>query len=168
MFAKSKHIEKVVIIADDLTGAADTGVQFAKRGLSTLVLIEGSHPVSAPVSAEVLAFNTNTRHEDSQQAYKIVYEVAKDFKKRGIRYIYKKIDSMLRGNIGAEVEAVMDATGIETAILVPSFPSQGRITVGGYHLVNQIPLQDTEVASDLKDPVKDSYLPSLIQAQSKR
>jgi len=170
MFTKDESVRKVVIIADDLTGAADTGVQFAKQGLTTLVLIEGTHSVGAPVdAAQVLALNTNTRHSDRQQAYKIVYDVARVLKKKGVGYIYKKIDSMLRGNVGAEIEAVMDATGIKTALLAPCFPSQGRITVGGYHLVNQVPLQCTEAVHDLKSLLKEeSYLPNLIQAQSKR
>ncbi len=155
------------IIADDLTGAADTGIQFAKRGLSTILIpfsMENVGSACDPRNVQVVALNTDTRRISPEQAYDKVKAAASILK--GQHNIYKKIDSTLRGNIGAEIEAVMDATGIELAILAPAFPACGRTTVNGIHLVNGQPLSQTEVASDPVTPVDESHIPSLIRGQT--
>ena len=58
----------------------------------------------------------------------------------GIPHIYKKTDSALRGNIGAELEAMMQASGEEQLPFVPAFPQIGRTTVNGTHFIEGVPV----------------------------
>ena len=153
------------IIADDLTGAADTGIQFAKRGLYTILLPFDMEAVCGLREAQVVALNTDTRRMPPDRAYEKVKGTTSLLK--GQHSIYKKIDSTLRGNVGAEIEAVLDAAGIGFAILAPAFPACGRTTVDGVHLVNGQPLSRTEVASDPVNPVNESHIPTLISGQTR-
>ncbi|WP_455369148.1 four-carbon acid sugar kinase family protein [[Eubacterium] cellulosolvens] len=159
---------KLGVIADDLTGANDTGVQFSKQGLKTIVLAKTDSLVELSKQADVIVLDTESRALAKQDAYERVKEAANRLVEAKISIIYKKIDSTLKGNIGAEIDAVMDATGIKPAIVVSAFPANRRITVGGYQLVNQIPLGKTEASRDPVTPVTESHVPTIIAAQSKR
>ncbi len=155
------------IIADDLTGAADTGIQFAKRNLYTILLpFSADTPSRQLREAQIIALNTNTRGMRPELAYDTVKRATALLERLHPLSIYKKIDSTLRGNVGVEIEAVMDATGNEIAILSPAFPACGRTTVNGVHLVNGQPLSETEAASDPVSPVCESHIPTLIRAQT--
>lgn len=161
-------MKSIGIIADDLTGAADTAVHFAKRGLASIVIINTNYQEDILNCMQILAFNTNSRDVDPQIAYKRVNRVAKILKNRGIKCIYKKIDSTLRGNIGIEIESVMDVFDVGTVILTASLPVHKRITVGGYHLVNQVPGQSSEITASFNSAKQEPHLPTLIQSQTKR
>lgn len=161
-------MKSIGIIADDLTGAADTAVHFAKRGLASIVIINTNYQEDILNCMQILAFNTNSRDVDPQIAYKKVNRVAKILKNRGTKCIYKKIDSTLRGNIGIEIESVMDVFDVGTVILTASLPVHKRITVGGYHLVNQVPGQSSEITASFNSAKQESHLPTLIQSQTKR
>ena len=158
------------IIADDLTGAADTGVQFAKRSFYTILLpfgLESVEPSWRLREAQIVALNTGTRGMQAGLAYDTVKDTTVLLKRLHPQSIYKKIDSTLRGNVGAEIQAVMDATGNILAILAPAFPDCNRTTVGGMHLVNGRPLSQTEVAFDPVSPVRESHIATLIRAQTR-
>ena len=90
----------LLIIADDFTGALDTGVQFAAYGAATRVMVKDQVDF-ASCDAQVLVVDTETRHLPPEKAYQIVEELTRAACRAGIRYIYKKTDSALRGNIGA-------------------------------------------------------------------
>ena len=160
----------LAVIADDLTGAADTGVQLAKRGLHTVLLpfrLDRSGASHYLREARVIAINTATRGVESKQAYDTVRSAtALLMQTLHPQIIYKKVDSTLRGNLGAEIEAVMDATGSEFAVLAPAFPAYGRTTSGGAHFVNGQPLAQTEAAGDPVCPVRESHIPTLLQSQT--
>ncbi|WP_455368046.1 four-carbon acid sugar kinase family protein [[Eubacterium] cellulosolvens] len=160
--------KQLAIIADDLTGANDTGVQFSKQGLKTIVLTKTDNIRQVSKKIDVVVVDTETRYEEPKIAYLKVHRFAKAIKKTGIQNVYKKIDSTLRGNIGTELDAVMDALNLATAIVVPAYPANRRITVGGYHLVDQMPLSLTEVSRDILKPVKESHIPTLLKGQTKR
>jgi uncharacterized protein YgbK (DUF1537 family) len=82
------------------------------------------------------------------------------------RIFYKKVDSTLRGNLGAEIQAVMAACGIGLAVVAPAFPKLGRTCVGGVALLQGVPLEATEIARDPKCPVRQSHLPTLLAGQT--
>jgi uncharacterized protein YgbK (DUF1537 family) len=161
-------LAKIGVIADDLTGANDTGVQFSKQGLKTIVLTNVDSIVELSKQADVIVLDTESRALTKENAYASVKEAANRLVEAKISIIYKKIDSTLKGNIGAEIDAVMDATGINPAIVVSAFPANKRVTVGGYQLVNQIPLGKTEASKDPVTPVTESHVPTIIASQSKR
>jgi uncharacterized protein YgbK (DUF1537 family) len=168
MTHRHKSGNKIVIIADDLTGANDTGVQFAKQGLKTIVLM---YVPAAPseLDEDVLVVDTQSRALSPTEAYQKVTETAFLFKNRDqFQTLYKKIDSTLRGNLGTEIDAIMDACGLELAIVAPAFPANGRMTVGGCHFLGNAPLEATEISRDPLCPVTESHIPTLMAKQTKR
>ena len=159
---------RLVIIADDLTGSADTGVQFAKRGFRTILLPFGLKGKSGLREAQVVAINTNTRGMQAESAYETVKDATAAFvQKFHPQIIYKKIDSTMRSNVGAEIEAVLDSWDSAMALVAPAFPDYNRATVDGIHFVNGQPLSRTEAASDPVNPVTESHIPTLLQAQTR-
>ena len=156
-------MERLGIVADDLTGAMDTGVQFGKMGLATIILLDERKSIEA--EADVVVINTESRSDRPLVAYEKVRSAAKRLE--GMT-IYKKIDSTLRGNVGYELEAIMDQLGVEKALVAPAFPENGRTTVEGCQLVYGIPLAETQFAHDPISPVQESHIPTLLQHQAKR
>lgn len=159
---------KLAIIADDFTGSNDTGVQFAKKGLKTVVTTKINEVSDTLATNDVLVFDTESRFDTDSTAYEKVHRVAKLLKKKGTRLLYKKIDSTFRGNIGSELAGIMDGFGSSLMILIPALPSNGRKTVGGNVLVHDMMLHETEVANDPKTPVNESYIPDIISKQTKK
>ncbi len=151
---------QLAIIADDLTGAMDTGVQFAKRGLRTVVSLSDRFAEGVADGADVIVLNTNSRPDEAALAREKVLACGRYVRGLGVRRVYKKIDSTLRGNVGPELDALMDAWGVETAILTPAFPAVGRTVVGGLLLVNGVPWEKTQYAEG-RDQVT-SFVPDLI------
>ena len=80
-------------------------------------------------------------------------------------YYYKKIDSTIRGNIAIEVLALLEVLEWDASIIIPAFPSEGRVTIGGYHLLKGIPIERTEMARDPHSPIRESHLPTLLKSQ---
>jgi len=148
------------VIADDLTGAMDTGLQFAQLGLRTIVYLE---PARVDIDA-VPVLDTESRDVAFDLAYAKVRDSARRLKGR---VVYKKIDSTLRGNIGWEVDAVMDELDLSLALVSPAFPANGRTTRDGYLLVRGVRLRQTDFAADPLCPPTD-HIPSLLQRQSNR
>ena len=100
---------KLLIIADDFTGALDTSIQFAKRGAVAEVHTEKDveyEKLSPDVN--VVVIDSETRHVSADEAYKVVYRIVDRALKQNIPFIYKKTDSVLRGNVGAELTALCD------------------------------------------------------------
>ena len=145
------------IVADDLTGALDTGVQFREKGFATFVPLKFSHPFP---DAPALVFNSESRHLSGEMAYERVRRVCK---KLNGRILYKKVDSTLRGNVGWEIEAMLDGLGYKKAILVPSYPAQGRTVENGILRVNGIPLHRTFFGKEFKDPLTSSSIPDQLE-----
>ena len=104
---------KLLIIADDLTGAIDSGVHFATKGIKTKVFPDSSFYLpldQLDKSVEVIVLNTESRHLSPSEAAERVSRATRTGLKAGVNIIYKKTDSTLRGNIGAELEALMEVT----------------------------------------------------------
>lgn len=139
---------RLAIVADDLTGSMDTGVQFAKRGLRTVVSLDDRLGEGGGHGADVIVLNTNSRPDDASLAASKVRATGAYVREQGVTRVYKKIDSTLRGNIGPELDALMDAWGAAVAVLTPAFPAVGRTVVGGALLVNGVPWERTQYAED--------------------
>lgn len=159
---------KLLIIADDYTGSLDTGVQFAKRGIETYVTSYVKLDMhTIPDDTEVLVVDAQTRHADPQEAYQRVYHLVREARQVGIPYLYIKIDSTLRGNIGSYLSAALDARDNSCpAILAPALPSLGRTTIGGKQYVSGQLLGEADIAKDLFNPVRSSYIPEILLEQS--
>ena len=132
---------QVGIVADDLTGAADTGVAFLAAGLTTIVSWPDIHDVSVLEQADVVSFDAGSRAVDRERAGAITARIVSRFREIGIPTLYKKIDSTLRGHIGAELLAALHAWHPQSlAIVAPAFPRTGRTTVNGYQCVDGVTL----------------------------
>lgn len=156
--------DKIGIIADDLTGANDTALQFFLRGCETKILLDYQDCID---SADVLAVPTESRNVGQEEAIEKVSTVAKTFSGMGVDKIYKKIDSTLRGHIALEAMTVVEECGYDGAVVLPAFPVEGRTTVGGFHLLKGVPIQRTELARDVHSPVYDSHIPTILIKQLK-
>lgn len=155
----------LLIIADDFTGALDTGVQFAARGIRTQVVVDTEIDFAAQ-NAEVLVIDTETRHLPADKAYDTVYQLTKRCLKTDIQYIYKKTDSALRGNIGAELAALLDASECRKLPFLPAFPQLNRITQNGIHYINGVPVTESPFGIDPFEPVRHSVVTELIAEQT--
>lgn len=158
--------EIVGIIADDLTGANDTALQFHLRGANAKILLDSECLPADKENVEVWALSTESRNCDKFEAVQKVEKAVKSFVENfSFDYFYKKIDSTLRGNIALETLTMMDLLGYDASIIVPAFPQEGRITVGGYHLLKGVPIGRTEIAIDPHSPILESHVPTLLRSQ---
>ena len=149
-----------LVVADDLTGTLDTGHGFATRGRGVTARLLGgvtrhSRESKADTDSDVLAIDTDSRSVDPDDAVRIVRSVVDDI---DADVVYKKIDSTLRGNVVAEVDAALDASGAAAGIVAPAFPETGRTTRDGIHFVDEVPLADAGY------PVDESALPTVFAA----
>jgi D-threonate/D-erythronate kinase len=134
----------LTILADDLTGACDTGTLFAARGAVPVTV----WPAPARAAA-VSVVDTETRTMPAAHARARVQTVVGAAPRA--RY-FKKIDSTLRGRIGAEVAGLVDATGARSAVICPALPSEGRAVVDRVLFVGGLPVAETPVANDPEFP----------------
>ena len=153
---------KLLIVADDLTGTLDTGIKFADRGIRVRVLNTTEDRKDwFRDETEVVVINTNTRHLPQKDAYRIVFETVKRGRELGCDNVYKKTDSGLRGRIGAEITAV--ASAMETGVVfAPALPSAHRITVGGIHYCDGVPVSESAFGRDPIDPVEYSEVREIL------
>jgi len=158
-----------VVIADDLTGANATGVLIKKLNYNSYTVMNTERLELSKLSeSDCILYPTDSRAVDPMIAYNRVYNVAMLLKNDKVKVYSKRIDSTLRGNLGSETDALLDAlNNLAIAMVVPCFPEAKRILVGGYLLVNMIPLHKTEAANDPKTPVKTSVAQQLYMEQSK-
>lgn len=153
---------RYLILADDLTGALDTGLQLRRLGVPTKVLAE--HSSENHLDEEwipALVINTNSRHVRPQSAYQTVRNICREASRCKIDCLYKKTDSALRGNIGAELAAIADA-GYHTIYFAPAYPKLHRITRNGKQLIHQIPVDQSPFGLDRLNPIKTASIPELL------
>jgi uncharacterized protein YgbK (DUF1537 family) len=125
---------RCIVIADDLTGACDSGLEYARVGLRTRITFD----VVDTLEADVLVLSTDSRRMSSQAAFKHVRELASLLSLDRAEVVFKKIDSTLRGNIFQECEAVRQVADARVAVLAPSLPAQGRIVENGILKVDDL------------------------------
>jgi len=144
---------RVLIVADDLTGAMDSAGPFAAAGVETWVVADPLRCDPATLrSAIVVSVNTDSRHLSGAQAAERVRAIAGRLGIDGYAIVFKKIDSTLRGNVVSETCALMQATGRGDAVVAPAFPAQGRTVRAGVVHVNGTPLAQTGFAKDKLSP----------------
>ncbi len=147
------------VIADDLTGAMDTGVGLARAGLSAVI----SFSTSADVTSEAMVVTTDSRAESATEAYRRVRLAGERFRDF---FIYKKIDSTLRGNVAAELQALLDVTGAPHAVVCPAFPAIKRTVLNGNLFVDGVPVHETSFSRDPVSPVTRSNIAELLRVGS--
>ena len=158
---------KLLIVADDLTGGLDTGVQFARQGVTTRIVVNPDGTGDwTETDVQVLVAVTESRRLSPEAAYSVVFRIVAEAKRAGIPYVYKKTDSALRGNIGAELSAALAASGADMLPFLPAFPRLRRTTAGGRHYIDGVPVSASVFGRDPFNPVPESDVRRLIAAQT--
>lgn len=151
--------DRYLIIADDFTGANDTGVQLKRRGYPTEVLFAGK-PVDSQKS---IVIDTESRNALPGHAYEIVRHSLEQVDFGQFCYIIKKVDSTMRGNISQEIKAVDDAFRPDLVVFAPALPALGRTTMDGVQCLNGVEICKTELSKDPKNPVMEDNLVKLLE-----
>jgi uncharacterized protein YgbK (DUF1537 family) len=122
---------RCLLIADDLTGACDSAAQFRRRGARTVVEISAdSH------TCEVLAISTDSRGLAGSVAEARIKVIAERARAWAPEVIFKKVDSLWRGDQAGEIQACKAAFGCAETIVTPAFPALGRRVANGRLLVD--------------------------------
>jgi D-threonate/D-erythronate kinase len=155
------------LVADDLTGAADSAVGFAQHGWRVeLALRSGAPRVLNPSIATVLALTTETRALHDTDAAQQTFTATNELITAGAERLYVKIDSTVRGSVAAQIDGAIRAwsTAHDNAIAVvcPAFPNLGRTVVNGAVLVDGVPVGDTAAGNDPVTPRTESDLLRII------
>jgi uncharacterized protein YgbK (DUF1537 family) len=147
------------VIADDLTGAAEIGAVGLRHGLRAEIVRLGK----PSGTADVVCVDTDSRSCAPDEAGKRAAEAAKLLRAAGAEWIYKKVDSVLRGQVTAEVEAVMKQLQLNRALLLPANPSLGRVIRDGQYFVRGRLIHKTEFARDPEYPRRASHVLRLLK-----
>jgi D-threonate/D-erythronate kinase len=148
----------LLIIADDLSGAADCAIGCSKYGLRTAVALQAQQTL--PAGFDVIAADADSRRLSAGTAAQVHRQLYERLGGNG-HLLYKKIDSTLRGNFAAEIAAVQPLAGM--AIVAPAFPATGRTTHGGRQYLNGVPLEKTDIWR-LEGITGIADLPQMLQA----
>ncbi|WP_392559494.1 four-carbon acid sugar kinase family protein [Orbus mooreae] len=156
------------IVADDLTGATTVGVLLARAGIETAAFFDaGSLKESRSYQAMVLS--SDSRPLPSEIAQKKVRDATDVLKKQGATHFSKRTDTTMRGGIGYEIDAMLSVMEPDCiAIVVPAMPQSNRILVGGYSVIDSVTLTKTAVAQDVRTPVTEPHIPTLLASQTKQ
>ena len=154
------------MLADDLAGAHDVAVPFAKRGFAVAVP-SGPDRLDRFDAADLVVLNTDTRSSSEAEAADRVGAACEAIRARSGALIYKKIDSTLRGHAGFEIDLVSDRMDFGLVVCAPAFPEMGRTTVGGYQLLGGLPISGADMAGpDI--PPQHAFIPDLLTNGSGR
>jgi uncharacterized protein YgbK (DUF1537 family) len=143
----------IIIIADDLTGACDSGIAFVRIGCSMRVLLDASHPhlesiqqLQAHGDRSGLALTTETRNGSPEQARQRVLDcMAALGPILSATLLFKKIDSAGRGHLGMEISTTLQASGAALALVAPAFPAAGRTVHSGILKIRDYSGQDAAI-----------------------
>jgi len=161
-----------VVVADDLTGASDTLVQFLPCSERAIVFPSLRGFERAVQSCEIpdgnvaIGVNTESRHLPPSEAARRVLRAHRAALRLGPRLLFQKVDSAMRGNPGAELAAYRCATASRNVVMTPAFLPSRRTVKDGVLFVNGVPLSQSEVAADLRTPMDDSSVAMILRRQT--
>jgi uncharacterized protein YgbK (DUF1537 family) len=145
---------KIAVIADDLTGAAEIG----GIGLSYNFKVEIAQTVNPATTADMLVINTDSRSMSETEAVAITSRVSSELKALNPQFLYKKIDSVMRGHVVAEIITQCEVMEFNRALVVPANPALGRTLVNGHYYIDDVPLHQTSFKHDPEFPVLHSHV----------
>ena len=158
---------QILILADDMTGANDTGCAIHELGIDVCSVNDLSLPAPLAENFQCLSVNLNSRSLPPKDAAQAVNQAATRFSSPDTILYSKRIDSTLRGNLGSECTALLDwLDNGASCIVVPSFPTAGRVYQNGIVSVHGIPLNQTAAAQDPEHPICTSSPAQIFQMQT--
>jgi uncharacterized protein YgbK (DUF1537 family) len=149
----------IAVIADDLTGAAEIGGIGLQYGLN----VEISQQVSPDSTADLLIINTDSRSKSRKDAVDTVTEACQHLKWLKPAFFYKKIDSVMRGHVLAEIETELTILGWPRAIIASANPHLGRTLINNEYLIGGIPVHQTSFGIDPEFPVGSSNAAGMLK-----
>lgn len=156
-------MKKILLIADDYTGANDTGIKIAERGYE----VEISLRTDEVIDSDICVIDTESRNVSGNDARKIINKTLTSINNLdSYLFIYKKVDSTLRGNIKEECEEIIKYYKPEIVIFNPAYPVLGRKVIDGIHFVNDLRLKETEFAKDPEKPVEEDDIRKIFDTTS--
>lgn len=156
----SPGARRILIIADDLTGTLDAAGPFCDHGFRVKAIVDPeAFPNKVDIEdAEVLAINTESRHLSPSDAVTRMESCLRQIDTRSFSFIFKKIDSTMRGNVVVECAAAASYFSASSLCFAPAFPEQGRTVRGGEVLVDNVPLSQTQFVRDALSPAPSQLL----------
>ena len=151
---------KILILADDLTGAAEVGGIAFQLGLTVRIVLGKSKTLMH--LENVIIIDTNTRSMDPEDAHKEVKRILNGINFSLFDLVFKKVDSILRGSIATEIKALLDKMKMDSALLVPVNPSKRRVIEGGIYYIDGVPINKTYFRLDPQYPRVSKYIKELI------
>ena len=150
----------IAVIADDFTGAAEIGGVGVRYGLRVLIetVVLGVYDV------DLLVIASNTRSMGALEASSHVSTILTQLVKLNPEFIYKKIDSVLRGHVAEELEAQMLLMSRKKALIVAPNPLVGRKIENGTYFVDGVPLDQTFFTGDPDFPVRSAKVTDIIHS----
>lgn len=155
------------VVADDLTGANAVGAQLAEVGLASVVTADPTALATVPVDLAAVVLDVDSRADGPAEAAEKVRAAVAALRDWRAGIFYKKTDSTLRGNLGAELDAFRGATGALALPFLPASPLNARLTVDGVLLVEGRPLAETPVARRAIPPLTRSAVADILAEQSR-
>ena len=157
---------KLLVVADDLTGANDTGVMFAEAGFTTILETNTISLEKIDISrGDIFSVSTDSR-AIGEQAEQKTYQVISQGINKKINQLYLKIDSTMRGSVHFQIKGALKAWRTlypnAKAIICSAYPTMGRTIENGHLYVNNIPVNETPSGKDAICPVRSSYLLDLL------
>lgn len=151
----------ICVIADDLTGAAEIGGVALRYGLTAEVQSEFQHNIDM----DLICVDTNSRSCTEEEAIRRVAQVAEACRSARVEHVFKKVDSVLRGRVVAELTALIDILEKRRGLLVPANPTLGRVILNGRYFINGTPLHETDFATDPEYPAHTSDVLGVLGVQ---
>lgn len=150
----------ITVLADDLTGACEIAAIGLQHGLRSAVSMDLKIPDH---DMDLLVFDTETRLDSPAFASaKLTSTLQILTGSKQPDRLYKKVDSVLRGPISAEMNLLAESLGYERVLLIPANPALGRTILNGYYRINGTPLHESAFSADLHHPLKSSWVVDLI------
>jgi len=148
----------VLVVGDDLTGSNAVGALYATQGLTAVTVSTLDAASRLAANTNVLVFNTESRHQPPDKAASLVHDVVAAVGEQ-VSLIAKRVDTTLRGNLGAEVMSLLTTCRQANpdrnyrVLMVPAFPASGRVTIGGMQFVDDVPVSESWAGHDPLGPV---------------
>ena len=148
----------IAVIADDFTGAAELGGISLRYGLKVELCV-GEVEYG---NADVLIVSTDSRSLNKNQAIAVTEKAVKQILQLKPKWIYKKIDSVLRGYVLDEARVQMQLMNKSKAFIMPANPSLGRTIKNGQYFVNGIKINEAGFEHDPEFPITASSVREIL------
>ena len=156
--------KRIIVIADDITGAAEMAGIAHRLGLRVELFMSTATVSSPKEDTEVIVIATDTRSMTETEAVKETQHILSLLSSLSTSssptqtLLFKKTDSALRGHVMAELEAILNHTDYQRALYIPANPSKGRIIRDGIYYIHEEPIHQTDFSFDPEFPAISSVI----------